>query len=92
MFTIAVCGLLSVGLGLLFSAWILVLSAPLLLTVAVIYCVGAPDPLWASALWAVGLITVLNLGYLLGAAVRFVCTHQPESIKLTDAAFAACRA
>ncbi len=89
MFTIPACGFLSAGLRLLFSAWILIPLAPLLLTVAVIYCVGAPDPLWASALWVVGLITVLNLGYLLGAAVRFVCIDQPESIELADVA---CRA
>ncbi len=85
MFTIAICGLLSVGLGLLFSVWVLALFAPLLLTVAVVYCVGAPDPLWANVLWVVRLITVLNLGYLLGAAARFACVNQSRLVELESA-------
>ena len=85
MFTIAICGLLSVGLGLLFSVRILALFAPLLVTVAVVYCVGAPDPLWASVLWVVGLTTALNLGYLLGAAARFACVKQPRLVELGSA-------
>ena len=88
MLAMVVCGLLSAGLGLLFSVRILVPLAPLLLTVAMIYCAATPDPLWVDALWVVGLMVAFNLGYLPAAALRFV--HQTaEPIELTDAVYEA---
>ena len=84
MLAIVVCGLLSASLGLFFTAWVLALLAPLLLTVAVIYCAAIPDPLGIDTLWLTGLMAAFNLGYLPTAAIRFV--HQTAGpIEPTDA-------
>ena len=68
--------LVGIILGLFFRVWIIVPVATAVLAESILILINWSVPIWSGLIWSFGLLAALELGYVLGSAVRLIVARS----------------